>query len=164
MIALKPLTADHIPAALDKAERYRLLNEPKDAESICLDILAIEPDNQEALISLLLSITDQYGSGGIDTRTCFDLLKRINGAYERHYFSGLVFERKAKAILELGQPGYRTRAFEALTEAMDHFEKADPLSHADNDDAVLRWNACARIINHHHLEASRELNVEQFLE
>jgi len=50
MAELKRLHKDAIPAALEKAERYRLLNEPGEAESICLDILAVDPDNQRALI------------------------------------------------------------------------------------------------------------------
>jgi hypothetical protein len=51
MAELKQLHKDAIPAALEKAERYRLLNEPGEAESICLDILAVDPDNQRAVIS-----------------------------------------------------------------------------------------------------------------
>src|SRR5205809_2184265 len=36
-----------------KAERYRLLNEPGEAESICLDILVVDPENQHAIIMLI---------------------------------------------------------------------------------------------------------------
>ena len=60
MFELKPLHPDAVQAALARAERYRLLNEPSEAESICLDILAVEPDNQPARIMLLLSLTDQF--------------------------------------------------------------------------------------------------------
>src|SRR6186997_1673006 len=35
---LKPLSASAIPSALAKAERYRLINEPEQSESICEDI------------------------------------------------------------------------------------------------------------------------------
>lgn len=164
MIVLKPLSPEHVEAALEKAERYRLLNEPKDAESICLDVLAIEPDNQRAIVTLLLSITDQFGQHVMDSKSAFDLIPRLRGEYETHYFTGLIHERKAKAILERGSPGYRSRAFEAFTEAMSHFEKAEPLSHADNDDAILRWNSCARCINDEHLEASVEAREQEFLE
>lgn len=164
MVDLKPLHPDHIPAALEKAERYRLLNEPKDAESICLDILALQPDNQRALITLLLSITDQFGEHVMDSKSAFDLIPKIQGEYETHYYTGLVYERKAKAILERGSPGYRSRAYECSREAMNHFEKATPLSHADNDDAILRWNSCARMINEEHLEASEEVREEMGLE
>jgi len=165
MITLKPLHKDHIPSALKKAERYRLLNEPKDAESICEDILAVDPSNQEALVTLLLSITDQYDQHGtIDTKHAMEVLRRIEGDYEQHYYAGLIFERKAKAILHHSMPGYKGRAFEAFTEAMRHFENADPLSHADNDDAILRWNACARIMNEAHLQAEPEHAGEHFLE
>jgi len=164
MISLKPLHKDHISSALDKAERYRLLNEPKDAESICLDVLAIDPDNQEALTCLLLSITDQFGEHVMDSKSAFDIIPRIRGEYEQHYYKGLIYERKAKAIIERGSHGYRARAYECLHEAMQCFERADPLSHEDNDDAILRWNACARVMNAEGLEASAEVREEHFLE
>ena len=57
---LKPITHEGIPSALQKAERYRLLNDSAAAESICLDVLDVDPGNQEALVSLLLAITDQF--------------------------------------------------------------------------------------------------------
>ena len=63
MPELKQLHKDAIPAALEKAERYRLLNEPGEAESICLDILAVDPDNQRAIITLLLAFTDRFEKG-----------------------------------------------------------------------------------------------------
>src|SRR5205085_11166530 len=53
MADLKRLHKEAIPAALEKAERYRLLNEPGEAESICLDILAADAENQQAIITLL---------------------------------------------------------------------------------------------------------------
>ena len=49
-----------MPAALEKALRYRLLNEPLEAESICLDVLQAEPENQEALVTLVLARTDLF--------------------------------------------------------------------------------------------------------
>src|SRR5712664_433657 len=64
----KPISAESIPEALAKVERYRLLNEPSLAESICLDILAIVPRHQQALISLLLARTDQFGDEGMGER------------------------------------------------------------------------------------------------
>ena len=61
MFQLKPISKEGISEALQKAERYRLLNEPRLAESICQDILALEPDNHQAILTMLLSITDQFG-------------------------------------------------------------------------------------------------------
>ena len=57
----KPITKEGVPAALQKAERYRVINDPTSAESICLDVLTVSPDNQQALVTLLLAITDQFG-------------------------------------------------------------------------------------------------------
>ena len=63
MFELKPLSPDAIPQALEKAHHYRLLNEPAEAESICLDVLEIDPDNQQALVTLLLALTDRLTKG-----------------------------------------------------------------------------------------------------
>ena len=55
---LKKISSDGIPHAMEKAERYRLLNDPAQAESICLDVLVVDSDNQDALRCLILSLTD----------------------------------------------------------------------------------------------------------
>ena len=58
--AFRLLSKDSIPDAMKKAERYRLLGEPDEAESVCLDILQVDPENQEAMIDLILAISDQF--------------------------------------------------------------------------------------------------------
>src|SRR5438477_7347922 len=100
MFELKHLSSEAIPEALEKAERYRLLNEPGEAESICLDILKTDPDNQQALITLLLAVSDRFGKGyGVGDRQTKELLERIKGLYERAYYAGILAERRAKAKL-----------------------------------------------------------------
>ncbi len=144
---LKPLSPEAVPRALAKAERYRLLNEPGEAESICRDALEADPDNQEALVMLLLALTDQFddeGTAAVDhATTCTE---RIRAEYERAYYTGIVWERRAKARLKRGVPDSGPRAYEWLREAMSWFEKAEAVRPAGNDDALLRWNACARLI------------------
>ena len=61
MFELKPLSREAVPAALEKAMRYRLLNEPGEAESICHDVLHVDPGNQQAIVTLLLALTDRFG-------------------------------------------------------------------------------------------------------
>jgi hypothetical protein len=78
------------------------------------------------------------------------ILPRIRGDYERAYYSGIVCERKASAIWERGTAGAGPRVFEWLREAMEHYEEAEGLRPAGNDDALLRWNTCARMINENH--------------
>lgn len=145
---LKELSPDAIPRALEKAERYRLLNEPTDAESICLDILAADPTNQRALVMLLLSLTDQFGHGYrmSDVRP-EDLIARLDDDYQRAYYAGIVDERRAKAVLDGGGPGTAVRAHDLLADAMRHYEQAEFLRPPGNDDALLRWNTCARMMN-----------------
>jgi hypothetical protein len=152
---LKPLPPESIPAALDKAERYRLLNEPVLAESICLDVLAIDPDNQRALVIKLLALTDQFGLSGPEhllarTRA---LLPRLHGEYERHYYTGLISERRGKALLYQSQFGAGEVAYECLHEAMQWYEKAQSIHPRGNDDAILRYNTCVRLIERYRLEA-----------
>jgi hypothetical protein len=152
MSELKKLHKDAIPAALEKAERYRLLNEPGEAESICLDVLAVEPENQQALITLLLALTDRFEKGYSvsDTQTK-ELLGRMKSEYDRAYYAGIVAERRAKAKLRQNTPDCRFQAYDLLREAMDWFEKAEPLRPSGHDDAILRWNTCARIIARNNL-------------
>lgn len=147
---LKPLSREGIPAALDKAMRYRLLNEPMEAESICLDVLAVEPGNAQAVVTLLLALTDQFdGRLHQAYREARALLDRLDDAYQRTYYDGIVRERRAKACFKRGGPGAGAVAYDWFRQAMDCFEEAERLSPSDNDDAILRWNTCARLLDRH---------------
>jgi hypothetical protein len=165
MFALKPLSREGIPAALDKAMRYRLLNEPGEAESICLDVLRIDPDHQQALVTLLLALTDRFGkSYAVGVTKAQEVLPRLRDAYEQAYYAGLIGERRAKAQLHQGGPGSGFEAYEFLREAMTWYEKAETLRPAGNEDALLRWNACARIIMQNNLGARADDGGEPLLE
>ncbi|HSC26358.1 MAG TPA: hypothetical protein VLD67_03735 [Vicinamibacterales bacterium] len=145
MFALKPLHKDAIDTALLKAERYRLLNEPGEAESICLDVLEIEPGNQAARIALLLSLTDQFADDGHAYHRAREVLSGVTGEYERAYYAGIIAERRAKA--QLARAGGATSgAFDWLREAMTSYERAEAIRPPGNDDALLRWNACVRLL------------------
>ena len=162
---LKTLSAEAVPRALEKAERYRLLNEPSEAESICLDVLEVESDNQEALVMLLLALTEQFDQDASCVAEAWEIVARMKDDYERTYYSGLVQERRAKAQLRNGVPGCGPRAYEWLREAMHWYEKAEAIRPKANDDALLRWNACARLImRDHHLVPSDERAEPMFLE
>jgi hypothetical protein len=144
---LKPLSREAIPAAIEKAMRYRLLNEPGEAESICHDVLRTEPDNQQALVTLLLALTDRFSKGySVGLTQAKELLPRLRAPYEQAYYAGIICERRAKAQLQRGGPGSGFEAYEGLRDAMGWYEKAEALRPSGNDDALLRWNACARII------------------
>jgi len=165
MPELKLLSEEAIPAAIEKAERYRLLNEPGEAESICLDIMEIAPDNQPAVITLLLALTDRFSKGyGVSDTQANKLLARITGDYERAYYAGILAERRAKARLAQGSPGASHYAYDQLCEAMGQFEKAEKIRPPGNDDALLRWNTCARLIAKNKLAAREEDRVEPPLE
>ena len=152
MSELKRLHKDAIPAALEKAERYRLLNEPGEAESICLDILNVDPENQQAIIVLLLALTDRFEKGyGVSDSQTKELLARLKSEYDRAYYSGIVAERRAKMKLRQNTPDCRFQAYDLLREAMSWFEKAEPSRPPGHDDAILRWNTCARIITRNNL-------------
>jgi len=160
MFELKPLHHEAVAAALEKANRYRLLNEPGAAESIYLDILAIEPDNHEALAGVVLAMSDRFGKDyAVGDARIQDFLTKIEGEYERAYYTGIVYERRAKAVLEKGG----INAYELFEQAMEWFEKAEAIRPAGNDDAILRWNGCARIIKRNNLTA-REMTAGDLLE
>jgi len=140
---LKPISRESIPEALSKAERYRLINEPDLAESICLDVLAIAPDHQQALVMLLLARTDQFGAGA-SPESAREVLRRLSGEYERAYYAGIVWERVAHVQRHSAAFGSNSTAYHAFREAMSFYEKAEKVRPAGNDDAILRWNTCAR--------------------
>jgi hypothetical protein len=145
--------------------RYRLLNEPGDAESICLDVLRIDPENQQALMSLLLAMTDRLAKGySVGDTQIQEVLGRLRDDYERAYYTGIVWERRAKARLAKGSPGSHFAAHDWFRAAMEWFEKAEALRPAGNDDAILRWNSCARVIMSNNLVPRSEEYVEHFLE
>lgn len=165
MFELKRLHQEAIPAVLAKVERYRLLNEPQQAESICLDILATDPENQQALIALILSLTDQFASGTFErVSECQALLPRLHRQYDRAYFAGIICERRARALLALGSPGSGFAAYDWFRGAMTWFEKAEVMKRPENDEALVRWNSCARFLNSHpHLEPKPEERAEPML-
>ena len=152
MFQPKPISRDAIPSALAKAERYRLLNEPGEAESICLDVLQIEPDNQEALVTLVLALTDQFREETTASRhaasRASELIPRLTDEYDRLYYAGIIRERRARAVLQRDRYASAATATEWLREAMSFFERAEAIRPPHNDDAVLRWNACGRLLAH----------------
>src|SRR5262245_26880769 len=162
MFELKPIAKDAVQRALAKAERYRLLNEPREAESICRDVLAIDARNQEALICLILALTDLFDSAQVNIDEVRPQIAQLTGEYERRYYEGVVEERWAKALLDGGYP--RELIYTLIRSAMHHFAAADPLAPPGNDDAVLRWNSCVRIIERHALAPADEsaAHVESF--
>jgi hypothetical protein len=160
----KPISKPGIPRALEKAERYRLLNDPEGAESICLDILEVEPDHQGALIALILALTDQFARRSATqpierARSC---LARLTDPYERAYYAGLIDERRARAYLTRGPSA--VFAYDCFRDAMDAYEKASAMRPPGNDDSVLRWNACVRTIQFAHLRPSPDYGQELPLE
>jgi hypothetical protein len=145
MLELKRISSKAVPRAMAKAERYRFLNEPREAESICLDVLVTDPDNQDALITLLLALTDQFDQAhGIDMTSPKEVLPRLRGPYERHYYEGIIHERWGRAQLGKGVPLHVALGW--VREAMRAYEAAAAISPEGNEDALLRWNACVRLL------------------
>ena len=144
---LKRISKEAIPRAVQKAERYRLLNQSWATESICLDILEVDPTNQPVLVMLLLAITDQFGAESRElARRAREVLGRITDPYQRAYYAGIIDERLGHAQLAQGIMHAEAMAYESLKDAMDSFVKAEQLRQPGNDDAILRWNTCLRTI------------------
>ena len=149
MQELKKISAESIARATSKAERYRLLNEPRSAESICRDVLAVDPNRQDVLRILVLALTDQFKGLSVRKGEALQLLERLEDEYSRAYYSGVIHERWAKALLDADYPA--STVYDCLAEAMDAYERAIPLAESGNEDATLRWNTCVRIIARHNL-------------
>jgi hypothetical protein len=164
MFKLKPIEKSSIPRAIEKAERYRLLNEPVEAESICRDVLDVDPANQKALVVLLLAITDQFETG-CPVNEAQSILPRLQHEYNKAYYGGIICERRAKALLQLGAVGSAFVAYDWFMQAIRLYEKAESMRPPENDDAILRWNTCVRILERNpELKPSVDDHIELPLE
>ncbi len=160
-LELKQISSTAIGRAVERAEHYRLLNDPAQAESICLDVLEVDPTNQRCLIALLLALTDQFGDGVRRTRATKEVLGRLEGEYQRAYYAGIVHERQGRSYITSGLSA--AFAYDCLVDAMECYEKAESLSAGDSDDPILHWNSCLRTIRQHRLRPLEDLG-EQPLE
>jgi len=163
MFTLKTLAREAIPAALEKAERYRLLKESIEAQSICRDVLAVDPGNQKALITLLLALTDEFKDRLSPAfQQAEEILPHLGDQFCKAYYGGVICERRAKVHLRRQDPGSGKLAYEWLHKAMQLYEQALQSCSPGNQEALLRWNTCARIIMQDpHLAPSEERSTEQ---
>lgn len=165
MSELKVITEEAVPAALERAMRYRLLNDPMTAQSICEDILKIDPENEGAITLLLLAMTDQLN---VDYAGSMSRIKEVltlfKDSYERLYYTGIVCERQAKSRLEKIFPGSEFAAYGLLRSAMEWYEKAEAIRPAGNDESILHWNTCSRIIERKKLVAAPKDDFTPLLE
>jgi hypothetical protein len=140
------ISLEAIPGSLAKAERYRLLNQPWQAESICRDVLSIAPTNQAALILLVLCLTDQFEEG-VSAEEAVQIVEGLPDDYQRAYYSGIIHERQAIALFRRDRD-YRSRrrVYTLFQNAMESYRRAQANRPPDNDDSVLRWNACVRFL------------------
>ena len=163
---LKPISKEAIPRAIQKAERYRLINQSWAAESICRDVLEIDPTNQQVLVMFVLALTDQLADDyGHTLKVVKETLPRIADPYQRAYYTGIASERSGQALLHRGGMGSGAMAYDALRDAMSWYERAEEIRPAGNDDAILRWNTCARLISGNsqlgpHIESAYEPALE----
>jgi hypothetical protein len=148
----KTIRTSAVEHALEKADRYRLLNDPEQAESICLDVLAVDADNVRAKRTLILALTDQFATSSVTSKGALarKLASELGTDYEVHYYAGLICEREGRAYLHKGLSG--SFAYESFEEAMHHFEAAEAVRPEGEDEAILRYNACVRAITNHRLE------------
>jgi tetratricopeptide (TPR) repeat protein len=141
----KTISKSGIPGALSKVQHYRYLNQAEEAESICRDILAVDPDNQKGLRLLGLAITDQFTGAATDRRQeAQDCFEKLLSPYERAYYLGILHERRAKAQMRAGHLAHSLLA--SFERAMQYFEEAEKIRPEGNDDALLRWNRCLRLM------------------
>lgn len=141
----KAISKSGIAEALSKVQHYRYLNQSEEAESICRDVLAVDPENQMALRLLGLAITDQFaGAAGDRRQEAEDCFEKLSSPYERWYYLGILHERRAKAQMRAGHLAHSLLA--SFEKAMQCFEEAEKIRPAGNDDALLRWNRCLRLM------------------
>lgn len=149
MFTLKPISRDSVDGALARAERYRLLNEPHEAESICRDILEVDPANRQARISLVLALTDEIPQESGAFAGAMEAMAGLETEYDRTYYSGIAWERRAKASYAAAGVRSSSLVYDWTIRALRLFGEAEQLRPAGNDDAILRWNACVRFLDRH---------------
>jgi tetratricopeptide (TPR) repeat protein len=144
-LKLKTISTSAIDEAIAKAELYRSLNEPEEAESICRDILAADSGNQVGRRLLGLAITDQFMGEGADRyMEAEKIFQSLADPYERLYYSGLLYERRVKAQLRTGHAPHTLLPL--LEQALRSFAEAEKIQPPNNNDAILRWNRCVRLL------------------
>ena len=161
MADLKKISIDAVPRAVQKAERYRLLNQSWATESICLDILEVDPVNQQVLVMLLLSLTDQFAAEPRElARRARAVRERLTDPYQQFYYDGIIHERLGHAQLAHGAMHAEAMAHQSLQLAMTAFAEAERLRTPGNDDAILRWNTCARALERLRLQEESDAHYE----
>jgi tetratricopeptide (TPR) repeat protein len=144
-LKLKTISKSGIPEAIAKAELYRYLNEPEEAESICRDVLVADPNHMMGLRTLGLAITDQFTGAPSDRYSEAEaIFQRLTDGYERLYYMGLLCERRVKAQLRAGRAAHTLLPL--LEKALQCFADAEQIHPPGNDDAILRWNRCVRLL------------------
>jgi tetratricopeptide (TPR) repeat protein len=142
---LKRILPSGVEAAVQKADKYRELNQPAEAESICRDVLAVQSDHQLGLRVLGLALTDQFEpSSGARFAEAQQVFARLTDPFERAFYDGIACERQAKAQLAGRLPPHSARPL--FDQALARYAEAERLRPAGNDDPILRWNSCVRAL------------------
>ncbi len=146
-----------IPNVLKKAKQYRLLLEPDLAISICIDIFAIDANNQEALIIYILALTDKLSNGcKVTDKKILDTIAKLSTKFYKDYYTGIFLEKKARAMLKNTMS--KSFAYAAFMQAIKAYKQAEKLADKDCSDAILRYNSCLRTIEKQHLIPRDEFN------
>ena len=165
MKRLKRISKTSVPSALKKAERYRLINEPMEAASICYDILEVDPNNGDARVMLILALSDQLTERISAFGEAKEVVSTLRTAYEHNYYMGLLCERRARAHHRNGSIGCEHVAYDWFHVALEFFDKAAKERPQGNDDSYFRWNAVIRTLEQHPLLQPHQENPEpQILE
>jgi tetratricopeptide (TPR) repeat protein len=147
--ALKKLPAGDLDSAVQKATLYRELNQPEEAESICRDVLAVDPKHQNALRVLGLALTDRFEEVTVGLfEEAVATFAQLTSEYDRVYHEGVAWERLGKAHLKRSE-GHG--ALGALEHAIEHYERAEKIAPPGNPDSILRFNRCVRLLQSHRL-------------
>ncbi len=149
---------DSIEDVLERAKQYRSLLQPDMTISICMDIFAVDKNNQEALVIYILALTDQLSQSEskVHQKKITDSIKRLDSKFLQHYYSGIFFERQARSLLKHSMS--RSFAYEAFIEAIAEFEIAEKMAPEHCADPILRYNSCIRTIKKENLQTRQEFD------
>ena len=147
-----------IEEVLERAKQYRSLLQPEMAISICLDIFAVDTNNQDALVIYILALTDQLSQSEskVHQNKITESIKKLDSEFLRRYYSGIFLERQARSFLKSSMS--RSFAYDAFIEAISEFETAEKMAPEHCADPILRYNSCLRTIKKENLQPRQKFD------
>ena len=142
----KNLESADLDAALAAAQASWAELRAEETESICLDILELDP-NHRSTLDLLLRCRIELLKKGLpqSVARAQELIPQLDSDFDQAFYSGMIREAQARYLLEKRGRATSGVAYSWFRHAMDDFAAASNLD-AGRVEPKLHWNACLRTL------------------